>query len=259
MILVVKGLKGEQENVEVPEDATVLDLKAVIMSQQGHAVGCQKLLYKGKILEDAKTLAEYGVKNSETVVIMVVKPAGPTLMEQNIQALVAMGVSRHFAEELLKRCDNDLDRAKKVLIQTLNQEGDENEEFDEEQDDDDNPIIASSGTFGFLLGNEEFLSIRDILRQNPSEFEPMMAQLATGNPELYALINSNMDEFLSLVGLRRETGPRIEISQQEEADIRELCMLGFEEEDAIEAYIACDKNKELAASYLFENYQQKFD
>ena len=83
-----------------------------------------------------------------------------------------------------------------------------------------------------------------------------MVQLESTNPELYELIKNNTEEFLSIVGLT--TRPQIELTPQEESDIKELCELGFADGDVIEAYISCDKNKDLAASCLFENYQSKF-
>lgn len=258
MQLIIKGLKGEQESIEVPEESSILDVKAIIMSQLGHAVTCQKLLYKGKILEDNKFLTEYGIQNGNTIVIMVTKIQEPSLYEKNLQELINLGVPRQDAETLLKMTENDLEKAKKIILQSV-QGDDEEEEDEEDEEDNENLLAGQSGNFGFLLNSEEFLKIRDILRRNPNEFQPMMSQMAVSNPELYELIRNHTEEFLNLVGLRMAPRENIEITQQEEADIRELCQLGFSEEDAIEAYIACDKNKELAASYLFENYQQQFN
>lgn len=37
-----------------------------------------------------------------------------------------------------------------------------------------------------------------------------------------------------------------------ETDLEQLCRLGFDRDQAIQAYFACDKNEELAANFLFD-------
>lgn len=249
MQLTIKTIKGDSESIEVPEHCSVIELKAIIMSSLGHSVSSQKLLYRGKILEDSKTLEEYRITSGDTLILMVVKVQEPSQFDLNVQALINMGVDRSEAEALLRECDNDLEKAKALILESLEQ----NEDDSEEEVD---VINQGNGTFNFLLESEQFLNIRDVLRQNPNELEPLMEQLASSNPELYELIKNNLDEFLDVVGLRRRPAQQVEISEAEQADIKELCELGFDPQDVLEAYLACDKNKELAASYLFENYQQ---
>ena len=253
MQLTLKGLRGEQNLIEIPDDSTILDLKAVIMSQIGHPVPNQKLLHKARILEDNKYLSEYNIQPNDTIVIMVTKSQEPSANERSIQELENLGLDREEAVALLERTNYNLEEAKKILIAEVEQGGDEEEEDEENQD----LLIGSGGTFGFLRNSEEFYKIRDVLRRNPNEFENLMNQLQASNPELYELIKSNTEEFLGIVGLT--AAPQVELLPQEEADIKELAELGYHEDDVVEAYITCDKNKELAASYLLENYQPKLN
>lgn len=44
----------------------------------------------------------------------------------------------------------------------------------------------------------------------------------------------------------------IQVTPEEKADIDDIISLGFDKNDALEAYMACDKQKELAINYLFD-------
>jgi UV excision repair protein RAD23 len=44
------------------------------------------------------------------------------------------------------------------------------------------------------------------------------------------------------------------MSREEVDAVKNLASLGFSEDDALEAYLSCDKNEAMAASLLFESY-----
>ena len=97
-----------------------------------------------------------------------------------------------------------------------------------------------------------------------------MEQLANQQPNLYAAIQANPGAFMNLVlggnpniGVsgaaphRQEhaepTDGGIRVSEAEMEAIDRLAALGFTRNQAAEAYLACDKNEELAANFLLEH------
>jgi UV excision repair protein RAD23 len=125
----------------------------------------------------------------------------------------------------------------------------------------------------FLRDNPQFQAIRAMVQGQPHILQPMLAELQRQNPQLYHLINNNQEEFLALLneplpenirdlmaegfgdGVAPELqgdddGAQIELSQEERETIDRLAGLGFPLEICVEAYLACDKNEQLAANYL---------
>ena len=74
MKLILKNLKQVQYNVEVEsEKVTVKDLKNEIEKNHGFDSSLIKLLHNGKVLEDAKTLEEYQIKEESVIIMMNTK------------------------------------------------------------------------------------------------------------------------------------------------------------------------------------------
>ncbi|KAK7429991.1 UV excision repair protein rad23 [Neonectria magnoliae] len=116
------------------------------------------------------------------------------------------------------------------------------------------------GNLDFLRHNAQFQQLRQVVQQQPQMLEPILQQLGAGNPQLAQLIASNPNQFLQLLG--EDAGDddtplppgaqAISVTEEERDAIERLCRLGFDRDQAIQAYFACDKNEELAANFLFD-------
>lgn len=140
----------------------------------------------------------------------------------------------------------------------------------------------------FLRNSPHFQQLRQLVQQQPAMLEPILQQVAEGNPQLAQMIGQNQEQFLQLLGEVRfyvamerpyideiadisqqeiggdaiggmgETGPMppgavpISVTEEERDAIERLCRLGFPRDAVVQAYFACDKNEELAANFLFD-------
>lgn len=125
---------------------------------------------------------------------------------------------------------------------------------------------AAAGDLSFLRNNPMFSAIRERIVRDPQFFQTFMNQLAQTQPQIHQAISANPQAFLSLLlgsggeggaGAGGEGGADppgvVRVTQEEKEAIDRLTQLGFPKHRAIEAYLACDKNEEWAANYLFEN------
>ncbi|GJN68851.1 UV excision repair protein (RadW) [Purpureocillium lilacinum] len=115
------------------------------------------------------------------------------------------------------------------------------------------------GNLDFLRDNAQFQQLRQVVQQQPQMLEPILQQLGAGNPQLAQLIASNPDQFLQLLGEDADDdvplppgAQAVSVTEEERDAIERLCRLGFDRDQAIQAYFACDKNEELAANFLFD-------
>lgn len=138
---------------------------------------------------------------------------------------------------------------------------------------------AGSGSLDFLRQHPQFQALRSMVQTNPSILQPMLQELGKQNPQLLQVINSNQSEFLRIInepvsaaeqqsmaammagalggeGDMDAEGPgvvNIELTEEDRANVDTLMAMGFSEAAVVQAYLACDKNPDLAANYLFEH------
>ncbi|GAQ90035.1 purtative Rad23 UV excision repair protein [Klebsormidium nitens] len=132
-----------------------------------------------------------------------------------------------------------------------------------------------AGALDFLRENPQFQALRQMVQANPTILQPMLQELGKQNPQLLALINAHQAEFLRLInepaaegeadilGQLGEMGggapQAINVTPEEKEAIDRLESMGFDRARVIEAFLACDKNENLAANYLLEHAQDMED
>ncbi|KAD4889183.1 hypothetical protein E3N88_21256 [Mikania micrantha] len=111
------------------------------------------------------------------------------------------------------------------------------------------PAAAAGGNLGsldFLRNNQQFQALRSMVQSNPQILQPMLQELGKQNPQLLGLIQENHAEFLQLINEPVDASEGCCLFPQLEA-------MGFDRTLVIEAFLACDRNEELAANFLLEN------
>ncbi|KAG1775419.1 hypothetical protein EV702DRAFT_1118674 [Suillus placidus] len=113
-----------------------------------------------------------------------------------------------------------------------------------------------------LRNHPQFQQLRQLVQTNPNLLAPLVQQIMEQNPHLGQLFESNPEALMQLLNGGDDTeggdgavppgAQVIHITPEEQAAIGRLEALGFSRQKAAEAYLACDKNEELAANYLFE-------
>ncbi|KAL6996777.1 UV excision repair protein RAD23 B [Sarracenia purpurea var. burkii] len=122
------------------------------------------------------------------------------------------------------------------------------------------------GPLDFLRNSQQFQALRSMVQGNPQILQPMLQELGKQNPQLLRLIQEHHAEFLQLINEPVE-GPEgdlfdqpdqemphaISVTPAEQEAIERLEAMGFDRALVIEAFLACDRNEELAVNYLLEN------
>ena len=292
MKLKLKNLRQQEFDIEIESDKkTVKDLKLEIEKAYGFDASLIKLLHSGLVLEDAKTLEDYKIKEGNVVIMMATKkkqveqppqPApnpnpqpvpnpnpqpNPQPQEQpkpsenkpnyseQVNSLVDMGYEKEKAEKAIQAAHGSVDLALEFLNSGNIPES------------TGNVNISGSGLPPELVKNASIIKI--ICMNNPEKITGLLNMFKERHPNLINLIKLHEEEFKNLLvspitqedinnfkeieqELRRPQGPSIRLTKEESDAVKRLQELGFSQAEAVQAYIACDKNEEMAANFLFE-------
>lgn len=197
-----------------------------------------------------------------------------------VSRLVDMGFLKEDVIHALRASFNNPERA----VEYLTSGSIPNETFSGQQ-----RKIEGTDSFKAICATPQFRQLISILRQNPEQLPSIVEQLSETTPEFIRVIEENKEEFLSLLqddsnyldsfgsgdedddaggdegysgdeeggvsgnAVDNEDVQVLHITSEENDSIERLINLGFQRNQAIEAFIACDKNEELAANFLFDN------
>lgn len=126
------------------------------------------------------------------------------------------------------------------------------------------------------LGDDAQMNLlRNMLETSPEMLQQFIEQMSESNPQIAALIQQDPEGFMRTfmgragdeAGFEVDDGEgegahgdepgtvRISLTEQDENAINRLCELGFDRDMAVQVYLACDKNEEVAADILFRDIQ----
>ncbi|KAL2479010.1 Ubiquitin receptor RAD23b [Forsythia ovata] len=122
------------------------------------------------------------------------------------------------------------------------------------------------GSLDFLRNNQQFQALRSMVQANPQILQPMLQELGKQNPQLLRLIQEHHQEFLQLINEpvdgseedmfdepEQDMPHAVSVTPAEQEAIERMEAMGFDRALVIEAFLACDRNEELAVNYLLEN------
>jgi len=195
-----------------------------------------------------------------------------------IASLIDMGFEKSQAEAAIKAAHGQINLAVDYLYNGI-----------PEGVNDNLPFMEGEGEEAGEEGGEEdplkkTASIAKIICQNdPTKLTNLLQNIHQNDPDLFAIINEREEEFKNLLeqpvneedirnyrSFQHEMGLgggelgghghgqghgtlNLNLTPEDRVVINRLKDLGnFNEADVIQAYIACDKNEEMAANYLFE-------
>ena len=270
------------EDYKIQEESTVIMMNSKIkpknMNQSSNTTSSQlKTEEKKEVKKEEKK--EENKKQTEKIM----QKSNEEKYTQQLNSLVDMGFEKSQAEAAIKAARGQIDLAIEYLyngipekinnnFQQMQEQGQQEGEVGEENNEDD--PLKNVASIAKIIG-----------QRNPSALTQLLQSIQQNDPDLMNLIKEREEEFKTLLeqpitdrdyraiqrfqqemglagigvrfqgqgGMSGQRQIRLDLTPQDREAINRLKDLGnFSDAEVIQAYIACDKNEELTANYLFE-------
>lgn len=289
-IKTLKPLKtGESSfTMEIDSHLTIDDLKQNIEQQYGkdhYPAQDQTLIYGGRILEATEKLDDCKIDPKKFVVLMVNRHAPPQTqassqqeatkpqpkqsqqpLPQNQTQKAATSQSQQATQGATPQVPSQQPLANPTAALTTSATGTAQSQARGRETRLD---ASMASRLGVLVSQPQFRQLQHLVQQNPHLLSSTIEALADSNPDLYNFISDNPDAFVSALnqpiidrqpasraaGVREQPGILdliSNITQQDKEAIGRLKELGFSEDMAAQAYMACNKDEQMAANLLFQ-------
>ena len=215
------------------------------------------------------------------------QPEVPPEHAKTVENIESMGYPREEVIRALRVAFWDADRAVEYLCNGIPEGLSLNdaavvEAVDAGDGDGDEGDEETAEGLEFLANSPQFQQLREMVRADPTALPQIVQQIAETNPQLMDMIRNNQEQFLGLLNTEpvgqaggdvqpgqippgggnvpaAPGGPQriaIPITPEDRAAINRLTAMGFPEPLVIEAYLACDKNENLAVNYILQRMEE---
>ena len=106
-----------------------------------------------------------------------------------------MGYPEAEASLALRAAYYNIDRAVEYLLSGIPDNVRQELDLDGGEGDDE----QGPGSLDFLMHNQQFAQLRNLVRDNPEALPQLIQQIATDNPQLMQLIRENEQQFLDIL------------------------------------------------------------
>lgn len=92
---------------------------------------------------------------------------------------------------------------------------------------------GAAANLEFLRSNPQFQQLRQVVQQQPAMLEPILQQVAAGNPQLAQMITQHPEQFMQLLAedgdddMAAPPGGSIAVTEEERDAIERVCLITF--------------------------------